>query len=74
MTISFPPRIEEAINRAAADLGISGPEFIKHAAFCAAHSKEGFTLKLELPPVAPDPNQLALPLGGATPSANGADA
>ncbi len=64
MTISFPPRIEAAIEAAAAEFGQSGPEFIKHAMFTAAHAREGFTLKLTLPPVAPDPAQLALPLGG----------
>ena len=65
MTISFPPRIEAAIEAAAAEFGQSGPEFLKHACFTAAHAKEGFTLKLTMPPVAPDPAQLALPLGGA---------
>ena len=45
---------------------MSGPDLLKHAAFCAAHSKEGFTLKLELPPVGPDPARLALPLGPVT--------
>lgn len=66
MTISFPPRIEAAIEAEAAKYGQGAPEFLKHVAFCAAHSKEGFLLKLELPPVAPDLNQLALPLGGGS--------
>jgi len=65
MTISFPPRIEAAIEAEARKYNMSGPDLLKHAAFCAAHSKEGFTLKLELPPVGPDPAQLALPLGPA---------
>lgn len=65
MTISFPPRIEAAIEAAAAEYGQSAPEFLKHACFTAAHSREGFNLKLTLAPIAPDPAQPALPLGPA---------
>ena len=66
MTISFPPRIEAAIEKSAAEYGQSAPDYLKHVCFAAAHSKEGFTLKLEPPPLVADPAQLALPLGVPT--------
>lgn len=53
MTITLPPRIEEALNNKGAEYGQPGHEFLKSMLFAAAHSPQGVNLKLELPPAKP---------------------
>jgi hypothetical protein len=66
MTITLPTRIEDALNKKAAEFELGGPDYLKNLLFTAAHAKEGVVLKLDLAPAAPDPNQAELPLvGGA---------
>lgn len=50
MTITLPPRIEEALNNKGAEFGQPGHEYLKNMLFAACHAAEGVTLKLDLPP------------------------
>lgn len=64
MTITLPQRIEDALNKKAAEFELGGPDYLKNMLFTAAHAAEGVVLKLDLTPTAPDPRQAELPLGG----------
>lgn len=64
MTITLPPRVEQALNNAAREFEQQGPEYLKSILFAACQSPTGVVLNLTLPPMAVDPAQLALPLGG----------
>lgn len=67
ITIKLPDRLHAAVvNKAKHEFEQEAPEFLRTFLFIAADSKDGATLKLDLPPPsnAPDPQQDELPLGG----------
>lgn len=46
-SLTVPDRIGQALSAKSAEYEQSVPEYLKSALFAAAHSKEGFLLKLE---------------------------
>lgn len=62
MTMTLPPRVEQALNNAAKEFEQQGPEYLKSILFAACQSPTGIVLKLTLPPVVADPAQTELPL------------
>lgn len=49
MTITLPPRVEQALEAKASEFGQSGPEYLKSVLFAACHGP--FALELKLPPL-----------------------
>lgn len=64
-SITIPDRIGQALSdEAQRSFDMQPTDYLKNALFAAAHNKEGFVLRLTLPPLKPDANQFELPLGG----------
>lgn len=59
-SLTVPDRIGQALTNKASEYEQTAPDYLKSALFTAAHSRDGFTLKLDLPAVAPDPRQAEL--------------
>lgn len=51
LTMTLPDRIGAALTAAGAEMDLEASEYLKSMLFAAAHSPQGVTLRLELPPL-----------------------